>query len=112
MTTASVHTFVLQLLDKLGIEEEKITKFQTGGPDGDLGSNEILVSKDKTIAIVDGSGVLYDPNGLNRAELVRLARARSPIKGFSRSLLGPQGFLVTCEQVNVSLPDGSKWSTG
>lgn len=34
---------------------------QTGGPDGDLGSNEIKISKDKTIAIVDGSGVLYDP---------------------------------------------------
>jgi glutamate dehydrogenase len=30
----------------LGEEEDKITKFQTGGPDGDLGSNEILISKD------------------------------------------------------------------
>lgn len=27
--------------------------------DGDLGSNEILVSKDRTIAIVDGSGVVW-----------------------------------------------------
>jgi len=39
---------------------------QTGGPDGDLGSNEILVSADKTIGIVDGGGVLYDPDGLSR----------------------------------------------
>ena len=31
-------------------DESKITKFQTGGPDGDLGSNEILVSKDNTVA--------------------------------------------------------------
>merc|ERR1719297_235696 len=30
MTTASVHMYVLQLLEKLGIEEETITKFQTG----------------------------------------------------------------------------------
>lgn len=30
----------------MGEEEDKITKFQTGGPDGDLGSNEILISKD------------------------------------------------------------------
>jgi hypothetical protein len=37
----------------------QVTKFQTGGPDGDLGSNEILVSKDRTIAIVDGSGVVW-----------------------------------------------------
>merc|ERR1719181_1284178 len=61
MTTCSVHTYVKELLNALGEDESKITKFQTGGPDGDLGSNEILISKDKTIGIVDGSGVLYDP---------------------------------------------------
>jgi NAD-specific glutamate dehydrogenase len=43
-----------------GMDESAVTKLQTGGPDGDLGSNEILVSHDKTIAIVDGSGVLCD----------------------------------------------------
>jgi glutamate dehydrogenase len=35
---------------RLGLKEEEVTKVQTGGPDGDLGSNEILLSKDKTIA--------------------------------------------------------------
>ncbi|KAF4685194.1 NAD-dependent glutamate dehydrogenase, partial [Perkinsus olseni] len=54
----------------------------TGGPDGDLGSNEILISKDKTIAICDGSGVLYDPEGLDRGELTRLARERKPVSYF------------------------------
>jgi len=112
MTTASVHMYVLQLLDRLGIEEETITKFQTGGPDGDLGSNEILVSKDKTIAIVDGSGVVYDPAGLNREELVRLARLRVPVKNFSRSFLGSGGFLVTVDESNVKLPDGATYRTG
>ena len=48
MTTNSVHMYVVELLKKLGIDEGSITKFQTGGPDGDLGSNEILISKDKT----------------------------------------------------------------
>merc|ERR1712061_335592 len=76
MTTASVHTYVTELLRELGEDETETTKFQTGGPDGDLGSNEILVSKDKTIAIVDGSGVLYDPAGLDRPELTRLAKCR------------------------------------
>src|SRR4051812_17360716 len=42
------------------MNESEVTKLQTGGPDGDLGSNEILVSHDKTIAIIDGSGVLCD----------------------------------------------------
>jgi glutamate dehydrogenase len=47
---------LLLLQAKLGLEESAVTKLQTGGPDGDLGSNEIKISKDKTIAIVDGSG--------------------------------------------------------
>ncbi|KAE9396249.1 hypothetical protein BT96DRAFT_1021438 [Gymnopus androsaceus JB14] len=42
------------------------TKCADRGPDGDLGSNEILL---KTVAIIDGSGVLVDPAGLNRKEL-------------------------------------------
>ena len=40
---------MLELLKELGENEEQITKFQTGGPDGDLGSNEILISKDLTL---------------------------------------------------------------
>ena len=76
MTTNSVHEYVLGVLEKLGLKEEAMVKIQTGGPDGDLGSNEILISKDKTIAVVDGSGVLYDPAGLDRKELRRLARKR------------------------------------
>jgi NAD-specific glutamate dehydrogenase len=54
----------------------QVTKLQTGGPDGDLGSNEILLSHDITHSIVDGSGVLHDPKGLNRDELCRLAKLR------------------------------------
>jgi glutamate dehydrogenase len=80
MTTRSVHRCVLGCLRKLGLKEESVTKFQTGGPDGDLGSNEILISKDKTKAIVDGSGVLYDPAGIDREELTRLATKRCMIK--------------------------------
>ena len=46
---------------KLGHEQSECTKFITGGPDGDLGSNEIEMGKEKIVGIVDGSGVLYDP---------------------------------------------------
>ena len=35
-------------------DESQITKFQTGGPDGDLGSNEILISKDNTVVTCRG----------------------------------------------------------
>mmetsp|Transcript_66361 Transcript_66361/g.151821 ORF Transcript_66361/g.151821 Transcript_66361/m.151821 type:complete len:532 (+) Transcript_66361:1701-3296(+) len=110
MTTASVHENVLGLLRVLDIKEDTISKFQTGGPDGDLGSNEILVSKDRTIGIVDGSGTLYDPAGLDRTELVRLAKARCPVKFFDRSKLGKEGFLITVDEPNgVTLPNGDTY---
>jgi len=79
---------VLGILAKLGIQEKSITKAQTGGPDGDLGSNEILLSSDRTTVIIDGGGVLYDPDGLDRAELVRLARAGADSSAFNESKLG------------------------
>jgi len=107
MTTNGVHEYVICLLEKLGLREEEIVKVQTGGPDGDLGSNEILFSKDKTVAVVDGSGVLYDPMGINREELVRLAKKRVMVEKFDRSLLSPKGFFVSINDKEVKLPDGS-----
>jgi len=106
MTTIGIHEYVLGLLEKVGKKEEDITKIQTGGPDGDLGSNEILLSKDKTIIIIDGSGVLYDPLGLNRKELVRLAKKRVMVQEFDRKLLSKQGFFVSINDRDVKLPDG------
>ena len=112
MTTNSVHQYVLKILDKMGLKETKITKVMTGGPDGDLGSNEILISKDKILAIIDGSGVLYDPKGINRKELERLARKRKPIGHFTKRLLSPKGFLVVTKDLNVTLPDGERIPNG
>lgn len=108
MTTLSIHQYVLGLLKKHGLKEEEQTKVQTGGPDGDLGSNEIKISKDKTIAIVDGSGVLYDPLGINRAELTRLATERKMINNYNMTAapLSAKGFRVLIEEKNVVLPGG------
>jgi len=58
MTTRSVRQFVTGIYRKLGLDQKEVTKIITGGPDGDLGSNEILMGQEKFIAIVDGSGVL------------------------------------------------------
>lgn len=49
---------------------------------------------------------------MHRDELVRLAKLRLPIREFSKGLLGKSGFLVTCEETNVTLSDGSTWRTG
>ncbi|KAI8325923.1 NAD-dependent glutamate dehydrogenase [Martensiomyces pterosporus] len=107
MTTRSVHQYVLGIIRQLDLDESACTKFQTGGPDGDLGSNEIKISHDRTTAIVDGSGVLYDPKGIDRSEIARLAEARQMISHFDVSKLGPEGFRVLVDDFQVTLPDGS-----
>lgn len=112
MTTRSVHQYVLGILRKEGLEESSVNKFQTGGPDGDLGSNEILISEDQTLSIVDGSGVLHDPEGIDRTELTRLAEARLMVRNFDPSKLSPQGFLVDVEDRDITLPDGTYIESG
>ena len=112
MTTYSIHEYVLGILSKLGLEEERITKAQIGGPDGDLGSNEILVAKDQTVCVVDGSGVLFDPNGLNREELMALAKQRRMVESFDQSKLSSGGFFVHVHDRNVTLPDGTEAANG
>jgi glutamate dehydrogenase len=112
MTTRSVHQYVLGIYRKLGLKEENVTKLQTGGPDGDLGSNEIKISKDITIAIVDGSGVLYDPSGIDRTELLRLADNRLMIIHFDQRKLKKGGFRILCDENNITLPDGTRVDSG
>jgi glutamate dehydrogenase len=107
MTTRSIHQYVLGVLKKLNIKESETTKLQTGGPDGDLGSNEIKISKDKTIAIVDGSGVLYDPEGINRDALIEVANKREMARKFNMSKLGPKGFFIDVDTIEAKLPDGT-----
>ncbi|GMF17792.1 unnamed protein product [Phytophthora lilii] len=112
MTTHSVREYVLGIQRKLQLQAP-ITKVQTGGPDGDLGSNEIKMSpQEETIAIVDGSGVLYDPKGINRENLVQLADARSPISGFDTSKLSSEGYQVLVSHNDVTLPNGEVVENG
>ncbi|KAL5362818.1 NAD-specific glutamate dehydrogenase [Aspergillus floccosus] len=106
MTTLSVRQYVLGIYRKLKIDPSTIRKLQTGGPDGDLGSNEILLANEKYTAIVDGSGVIVDPQGLNHEELVRLAKKRVTISEFDLSKLSPQGYRVLVDESNVKLPNG------
>lgn len=69
-------------------------------------TDEILLSSDKTVAVIDGSGVLADPQGLNREELVRLAKLRVPVSNFDRSKLSKGGYVVLVEDQDVKLPSG------
>jgi hypothetical protein len=99
MTSISIRQYLLGIYKQLGLREEDVTEVQTSGPDSYLGSStcsdllsalgwgvlmrrtdEILLSSDKTITVIDGSGVLGDP-----AELVRLAKLRIPVENFDKS---------------------------
>lgn len=106
MTTLSVREYVLGIQRKLNLDPRKLSKLQTGGPDGDLGSNEILLGNEKYTAIVDGSGVLVDPRGIDREELARLAKKRQMISRFNTSKLSPEGYRVLIEDNDVRLPSG------
>eukprot|EP00922_Rhytidocystis_sp_ex-Travisia-forbesii_P050843 GHVS01075524.1.p1 GENE.GHVS01075524.1~~GHVS01075524.1.p1 ORF type:complete len:1134 (+),score=188.64 GHVS01075524.1:168-3569(+) len=117
MTTSSVETYIRGIIWKLGLDEKKVTKFQTGGPDGDLGANALLKSDCLTTSLVDGSGVLHDPNGLDRSELRRLANRRfeglkTSAMEFDASKLSSGGFKVPVSGKDVQLPDGTIVASG
>jgi glutamate dehydrogenase len=112
MTTLSVREYVLGIYRKLNLDQKSMRKLQTGGPDGDLGSNEILLGREKYTAIVDGQGVLFDPNGLDREELLRLARKRVMIHQYDISKLSPEGYKVLVEENNITLPSGETVNNG
>ncbi|SBT31118.1 glutamate dehydrogenase, putative (GDH3) [Plasmodium ovale wallikeri] len=110
MTTLGIETYIKKLCEKLNIKEENICRSLVGGPDGDLGSNAILQSKTKIISIIDGSGVLYDRNGLNKDELTRLAKRRNSKDNLNTSCMlyeqkyiSKDGFKISIEDYNVSI---------
>ncbi|ORM40044.1 Glutamate dehydrogenase 2 [Babesia sp. Xinjiang] len=117
MTTAGIEAYIHELLKKYDLKEENVTRFLTGGPDGDLGSNALLWSKTKTLTVIDRSGVLHDPEGLDINELQRLAANR--LKGeatssmhYNEALLSEKGFKVPEDAVDMILPDGTKVKHG
>lgn len=46
MTSLSIRQYVLGIYKQLGLREKDITKVQTGGPDGDLGSSTCFSTGD------------------------------------------------------------------
>lgn len=63
-------------------------------------------------AIIDGSGVLHDPNGIDRSELTRLAKARQMIVSFDKSKLSKGGFVILVEDKDVTLPSECSAESG
>ena len=112
MTTTCVMGAFRTLIDHYKAKEENLNMMMTGGPDGDLGSNEIQCYKGKICLLIDGGSILFDPNGLDKEELMKIAfmRHTSPRADsllFPVSKLSPKGFMVPRLSKNVKLPDGT-----
>ncbi|PIE57003.1 MAG: NADP-specific glutamate dehydrogenase GdhA [Desulfobulbus propionicus] len=112
MTTTSIMSSFRTLIEHAGVKEEDLNLMMTGGPDGDLGANEIQCYRGKICLIIDGGSVLFDPAGLNREALSRLAfsrhtQPRDNSMAFPAELIGEGGFRVPLGARNVHLPDGS-----
>ncbi len=111
MTTTCVMGTFRQLIEHYGAKEKELNLMITGGPDGDLGSNEIQCYKGKISLVIDGGSVLFDPNGLNKEELMKIAfmRHTSPRANslyYPVNKLSKDGFMVPRLSKNVKLPDG------
>ncbi|MEN8254762.1 MAG: NAD-glutamate dehydrogenase domain-containing protein [Verrucomicrobiota bacterium] len=117
MTTASVMASFRTVIKHLGMDEASLNLMMTGGPDGDLGANQIQTFKGRICLLIDGGGILFDPDGLDRDALLDLALARhsSPrlnSMDFPEEKLGPNGFKMPGVAGGFTLPDGTKVDDG
>ena len=117
MTTTSIMGSFRTLIEHCREREEELNLMITGGPDGDLGANQIQCYKGKICLIIDGGSVLFDPQGLDKKELKKLAfmRNSSPRANsllFPVAKLSSQGFMVPIGAINLTLPDGTMVEDG
>ncbi|MBF0413857.1 MAG: NAD-glutamate dehydrogenase [Desulfamplus sp.] len=112
MTTTCIMSAFRTMIDHYGAEEANLNLMMTGGPDGDLGANQIQCYKGKICLIIDGGSILFDPKGLDKKELMKIAfmRHTSPRANslmFPVDKLSPDGFMVPIKSKEITLPDGT-----
>ena len=101
VTSEGVYCWINPILRSAGIDNgASWTLKMTGGPDGDVGGNLIKIlhreqpERCKIVAIADGSGAGYDPDGFDWQELLRLVDEGLPIGQFNPSAIrGAGGFI-------------------
>jgi glutamate dehydrogenase len=102
VTSEGVNVYLdVALKRALGIDprNQSFTIKMTGGPDGDVGGNEISIlireygENVKIVGIADHSGCAEDPDGLNHEELLKLFREGDSISNFESSKLGNDGIV-------------------
>ncbi len=102
VTSEGINVFVENMLKFLNIDPHKqsFTVKMTGGPDGDVAGNELKIlfreygENARVVAIGDGTGAAYDPDGLQWTELLRLFTASYGISEFNSAKLQGKGAFV------------------
>ncbi len=100
VTSLGVITFAEITLRQLGIDmyRDEFRVKITGGPNGDVAGNALRLLLERCprvriLLVVAGSGVAYDPAGLDHRELKRLV-LRGNITDFAPEALSPGGFIL------------------
>lgn len=102
VTSYGVNVYMEELLKYIGIEPETdtFTIKISGGPDGDVAGNQILnlyrfyPKTAKLLALVDVSGTIYDPKGLDLKILSQMFHDAKPLRFYPPEKLSEDGFLL------------------
>lgn len=102
VTSLGVNTYMEAVLEHLKINphKDRFTIKMSGGPDGDVAGNQILnlaryyPKTAKLVALTDGSGSIYDQEGLQLHILAELFHQGQAIRFYPPELLSEGGFLL------------------
>jgi len=100
VTSEGVNVYVDNVLNYLGLKDKTFRVKMTGGPDGDVAGNEMHIlhreygEKCRLVAVADGYGAAYDPNGLEWSEILRLFYESKPILDFDSTKLSCEDAFV------------------
>lgn len=102
VTSRGVNIYVEEVLKFLKIDPKKdtFTVKMTGGPDGDVAGNEMYnlsqfyPNTAKIVASIDGSGTIFDPEGLDLTVVAALFKEGKPIRFYPREKLHDGGYLL------------------
>jgi glutamate dehydrogenase len=102
VTSLGVNVYMHKSLEYIGINPNKdlFTIKISGGPDGDVAGNQLhnlyrfYPKTARLLSITDGSGTMYDPNGISLEELEKLFKEGKPISHYPPEKLSSGGFLL------------------
>ena len=101
VTSLGVHEYLKASLSVRGLSAKKGFSVKVaGGPDGDVAGNELMNlirdfgNKVKILCVQDGTGVAYDPAGVNQRELRRLFKVGKGVSHLADTSLGEGAFVL------------------